>query len=112
MNKKGFTLIELLAGLVIVGILFGIDIHLFRGTYASTMTQLGTINDNEIYNAAETYVLETNAFKNNDYACVTVKELFDYGYLKNIDNNDKIIKITRNNQTKVIEEIIYDNTCE
>ena len=80
MNNKGFTLIELLASLVIIAILFGIAMHLFRGTYASAITQIDNVSDSEIYGATEAYVLETNAFKNKDYACVMIKELIDYAH--------------------------------
>ena len=111
-NRNGFTLVELLASLVIIAILFGIVIHLFRGTYASTMTQIDNVSDNQIYNAAKVYVIETNAFNSMNYACVTIKELVDYGYLSNVENTDRLIKIVRNNQTKVIEEITYVDVCE
>ena len=110
-NRKGFTLTELLAGLVIIGILFGVVLYLLRGTFASTMTQYSNISDNEIFEAARSYVLETNAFKDNEYACVTVKGLSDYGYVKNAPYDTRIVKVIRNNVTKVIEEIKYVDEC-
>ena len=111
MNNKGFSLVELLASLVIIAILFGIVIYLVRGTYSSTMTQFDTINDNEVFSSAYNYVLETNAFGTKDYACVTIKELIDYGYLSNKNYEDKIVKLTRDNNTKVINEIKYVDEC-
>ena len=111
MNNKGFTLMELLAGIVIVGILFGMVFYLLRGTFGSTMTQYNMASDNMIFEAADSYALEYNAFGNNDYACVTVKELGDYGYLKNVGEDTRIIKIIRNGITKVIEETKYVDEC-
>ena len=110
-NRKGFTLTELLAGLVIVAILCGMVIYLLRGTFASTMTQTTNASDNLILDAAKSYALETNAFGKNDYACITVQELKAYGYLKNADNDNRIVKVFRNNATKVIEEIEFVNAC-
>ncbi len=110
-DRKGFTLTELLASLVIIGILFGVVIYLVRGTFASTMTQYDNINDNMIFEAARSYVLETDAFGSKEYACVKVKELFEYGYLNNAINDNRIVKVIRNNTTKVIEEIKYAHEC-
>ena len=111
MNNKGFSLVELLASLVIIAILFGIAMYLFRGTYSSTMTQFDYISDTEAFNSARSYALETNAFGSNDYACVTIRNLIDYGYLSNKNYEDKTIKLTRDNVTKVIEEIKYVDEC-
>ena len=111
MNNKGFSLVELLASLVIIAILFGVVVYLVRGTYSTTMTQFDTIDDRQVFSSAKSYSLETNAFGTNDYACITIKELIDYGYLSNKNYEDKIIKLTRNNTTKVIEEIKYVDKC-
>ena len=68
--------------------------------------------DNEIFEAAKTYVIEINkSFNSEGYTCVSLQELVDYGYLKNINNPDKMIKIIRNTSTKVIQEIKYVNEC-
>ena len=50
-------------------------------------------------------------FKGNEYACVTVKELSEYGYVKNAVDDTRIVKVSRNNITKVIEEIKYVDEC-
>ena len=111
MNRKGFTLVELLVSFVIIGLLFVLVVHLVRGTFATTMTQYDNITDNMIFDAAKSYALETNAFGNSEYACVTVKELSEYGYLVNVSDDRRIVKVTRNNITKVIEEIKYTDEC-
>lgn len=112
MNRKGYTLIELLAVLAIIGIIFGLVIYYVRGTSASTMTQIDNINDNMIFNAAKNYVLEMNKQYNQEgYLCINTNELVEYGYIKKIDI-DKIIKITRNVKTKVVEKVEYVDICE
>lgn len=112
MNNKGFTLIELLAVILIIGIIFGVTFYLTKGTTATTLTQLEEVSDAQIFEAARAYVAEANkSFNGEGYTCVTLQELFDYGYIKNISSPDKIIKLTRNPSTKVIQEIKYVNEC-
>ena len=101
MNNKGFTLMELLAVLVIIGVVFGITFYILRGTMATSLTQMDEAVNNQIYEAAKSYVIETNQ----------LQELIDYGYVNNVDNPQQIIKITRNLETKVIEEIKYVEKC-
>jgi hypothetical protein len=36
----------------------------------------------------------------------------DNGYVKNAPDSQRIIKVIRNNMTKVIEEIKYVNECQ
>lgn len=112
MNNKGFTLMELLAVLVIIGVVFGITFYILRGTMATSLTQMDEAVNNQIYEAAKSYVIETNQqFNRSGYACVSLQELIDYGYVNNVDNPQQIIKITRNLETKVIEEIKYVEKC-
>ena len=112
MNNKGFTLMELLAVLVIIGVVFGITFYILRGTMATSLTQMDEAVNNQIYEAAKSYVIETNQqFNRSGYACVSLQELIDYGYVNNVDNPHQIIKITRNLETKVIEEIKYVEKC-
>ena len=110
-NSKGFTMTELLAALVIIGVLFGVVMYLLNGTFASTMTQYNSISDNEIFEAARGYALERDAFNDDEYACITVQELIEYGYVKNITEDPRIVKIIRNSTTKAIEEIKYVDEC-
>ena len=112
MNNKGFTLMELLAVLVIIGVVFGITFYILRGTMATSLTQMNEAVNNQIYEAAKSYVIETNQqFNRSGYACDSLQELIDYGYVNNVDNPQQIIKITRNLETKVIEEIKYVEKC-
>jgi len=113
MNKKGFTLIELLAVLAIIGLITVISFYLIRGTTATTLTQIENIENHELYQAASNYVMEQNKpFNSDGYLCITLKDLVDLGYAKGVTNTSKMIKITRNNKTKVIEEIEYVDECK
>ena len=112
MNNKGFTLVEALAVLVVIGIVFGVSFYIVRGTMASTLTQMDEASDNQIFDSARAYILEGNkVFNSQGYVCVNVQELIDYGYVKNIQSSDRIVKIIRNEATKVIEEIKYVDIC-
>ena len=111
MNRKGFTLTELLATLVLLGIIVGAVLYIFKGTMATSMTQIDVINDTQVFEAAKSYVLETNKTFQDDYTCVTIQELVDYGYFKDGNYGDKIIKIIRNPETKVYEEVKYVDRC-
>ena len=49
------------------------------------------------------------------YTCVLVRELADYGYFdynEISDISDKIIKLTRNSNTLVIDSVKYVDICE
>lgn len=115
MNKKGFTLVELLASLVILGVIIVIIVHVSSGTLATSSLQIDRISDNHIFDAARSYVMEQSVTFNDDgYVCVSVNDLISYGYFDNtIEDNlkSKIIKVSRNNTTKVIESIYYVNGC-
>ena len=112
MNNKGFTLTELLAVVAIMGVILGITIYMTKGTTATSLTQIEEASDNQIFDSARAYIMETNkAFNSDGYVCVLMQELVDYGYVKNTSDMDAIIKITRNRETKVIEEIKYVNSC-
>ena len=112
MNNKGYTLIEMLAAVTIIAIIFGVAFYLVRGTTATTLTQMGEISDAQIYEAAKVYVTEVKkSFNSQGYTCITLQELADYGYLKNVDAPTKMIKLTRDISTKVIQEIKYVNEC-
>ena len=113
MNKKGFTLVELLAVLVIIAIVFTISFYILKDTMAASVIQMDEAVENEIYEAANAYVIETNKpFNSEGYTCVTVKDLIDYGYVKEADYLGKIIRVERNNQSKVIEVIKYVDECD
>ncbi len=112
-NNKGFTLVEALAALVIIAIIFVVIINIFKGTFSITDSQMEKINDNRVFESAKLYVLEMNkAFNEEGYTCINLKDLVNYGYL-NIDSyEDKIIKITRNMDTMVIQNVEYVSVCE
>ena len=111
-DKSGFTLTEVLVCLVILGIVFIAVTFVFRGTLATSLTQIDVISDVQIFDAARYYSIEMNKPFKDGYECITIKELIDYGYLNdNIDDVNKKVKITKNMQTKVIENIEFDDNC-
>ena len=113
MNNKGFTLMELLSVLIIIGVIFVLVFNIFKGTFSMTESQMDKINDNRIFEAAKIYVLETNkSFNEFGYTCVNLSDLVGYGYLKYDNYSEKVIKVTRNIDTKVIENIEFVSECE
>ena len=116
MNRKGFTLVEFLICLVLLGIVLVLGLCASSDMLRTSLSSLRSVSDNEVFKAAKTYVQENNSVFNDDsYACVTVKELIDYGYL--VDTNDyelrdKIVKVKKNKVTKVIYDIGYTNSCD
>jgi len=104
----------LLLSLVLLGIVLGIGLISSKETISTSLTQFRNISDNEIFEAAKTYAISENLSFNNGYTCIHVSELIDLGYLKKTNNQEiksKIIKITKNNNTKVIESIKYTQVC-
>lgn len=108
MNRKGFTLVELLGSLAILGLILGIGLYSVRGTLSSSLTTLNSVSENELYDTAEIYVMENSISWINDfeeYTCVTIDELVDKGYFEQDeieDYKDKLIKIVRDSNTKVV----------
>ena len=112
MNRRGFTLVELLATVAVIAVVFITAALILKDTLAAPVEDINKISDNSVYEAARSFALETGmSFNRSGFACVTTKELADYGYLKAGDVSDKIIKIVRNNQTKVIDSISYVSEC-
>ena len=113
MNRKGFTLVEVLASVVIVTIILVIVVNVVSGTMASTINEIDEVSEKQVFNAVNNYIIEENiSFNSDGYACISVQELVDYGYLKTSDSNDKIIKVNRNNDTKVIDSMMYVDVCK
>ncbi len=120
MNRKGFTLIEMLACLAILGLVLGIGLYATKDTLATTFVDLNKVSDNEIFDTAEVYVQEyprgwNTDTQGNEYTCLDVKELVDYGYFDETDvgsSFDKIVKIIRNMSTKVVIDRDYNESCE
>ena len=117
MNRKGFSLIELLGCLAIMGIILCIGLYSAKGTLATTLSTLDDISDNEIYNAAKTYILENKITWINDeieHTCITISALVDSGYFKEnevIAYKDKSVKIIREPITKVITNTTIVEEC-
>ena len=110
-NNKGFTLVEFVIWLLGIIVLFIIVIHMSRDTLATSVAK--PIKDKEVFAAAERYVIKEDiTFNNNNYVCVTKRQLEIAGYLKKVDNTNRTIKLTRNKITKVINKIEYVNECE
>ncbi len=115
MNNKGFTLIELLGSIAILGIVLMMGIYASRDTVATSLTTFRNVRDNEVFTAARNYVVGENISLKKGYACVYVRDLIDYGYLENTNDEEvvnKLVKVSRNNVTKVINQVKYVNICE
>jgi len=115
MNRKGFSLIELLACMALLGLILSIGLYLSKDTLSMAATSLNGITDNEIFDSAQIYVVEENVLWNDGYTCVMVSELVDNGYFDSnevADINDKVIKLTRNEKTKVITNVYYVDECK
>lgn len=117
-NNKGFTLMELLAVIVILSIIGSITVYVVIGIINNAKEKGYMVTINEIEDSAKSYVIENNILGNNNYACVTVQQLIDFGYLKNdivnsdVSNSRKAlltdkVYIEKNVTTKVIDEIDY-----
>ena len=118
MNNKGFSLIELLGCLMILGIILGIGLYSARGTLGMMNDSMKQVSVNEIYDASSLYVIENSTKWINDgeeYACFNVLEHVDYGYFdyEEVERyKDKLIKIIRDSNTKVIDNISLVDGCE
>lgn len=118
MNNKGFTLIELIVCLVLVALVFGFGFGMIRGTRSSILTTIDKISESELINAAKTYVLENNVnwFNEDDniYTCVSVDDMINSKYLskeETIDYNNQFVKVVKNNNTRVITDLIILEEC-
>jgi len=118
MNNRGFTLVELLGCLVLVGVVFGIGLYSTRGTLSTTLTTLNSVSENEIYNAAENYLIENGIRWINtgdEYACVGIDDLVDMGYFdydEVVNYKDMVVRIERDIVTKVINVRELVDNCE
>lgn len=118
MNNKGFSLVELLGCLMLLLTILCIGLYSARGTLARTFSVLDSIDENEIYNASEMYVLEYNVKWNNgieEYTCLTIRELVDKGYFNTDEVSsyiDKEVKVIRDSETKVVSDVKVVDVCE
>lgn len=116
MNNKGFSLIELLVGIFLISFVFFLGLTVSRKALSTSLSGISEVSDSEVYEAAKAYTYEKSIpFNDNNYTCITVKELIDSGYLRepndtNIKN--KIVKLTRNKTFKTITNIKYVNKCK
>ena len=118
MNNKGFTLVELLACLALLGIVLGIGLFVTKDTLSTTLTTLTDVSEKEIYDTAEIYVLENNVqwkIADNEYTCITVNNLVEKGYFENdevVSYKEKLVKLERDVQSKVIDSVRFVDECE
>ena len=118
MNNKGFSLIELLGSLIILGLILGIGLFSARGTLGLVDDKMNLVSENEIFDAASLYVIENPRKWINDgdeYTCFSILELVDYGYFDDseiVEYRDNSIRIVRNSNTKVVENVIFVDSCE
>jgi len=118
MGNKGFTLIELLGCFALLAIVFGIGVYLTGGTLSTALTTADMVSENEIKDTSKTYILENNIkwniLDNSEYICVSINDLVDYGYFKSEEVSsykDNFVKVLRNINTKVIEDIKIVKEC-
>jgi len=115
-DNRGFTLVELLGVLGLLAIIFGIVIYISQDTFSTSLTEIDEISDRQISISVDNYIIENNiSFNDSGYVCVLVKDLIDYGYLNNDINQElvnKIVKVTRDINTKVIVKHEYVSICE
>lgn len=118
MNNKGFSLIELLGCLVLLTVILGIGLYMARETLSTVILTVDKTTEKEIINSAEQYVLENSVkWINNieEYACVDVSTLVDYGYFDkdelNNYNNMKV-KVVRDSKTLVVTRSVLVDICE
>lgn len=115
MKKNGFTLVELLVSLAVLGIVLLMGIYATKGTVATSLIGLRNVSDNEIFVAARNYVIGENISMKKGYTCMYVKDLVDYGYLGDTNSDEiknRLVKVSRNNKTKVIDKIKYVDVCD
>lgn len=116
-NKKGFTLIEVLAVIVIIAIVTSVSYVVYINTINNSKEKSLAIAQNNVKKSAEVFSKESSDIKwiklNEDrqYACITILDLINAGYLKqdffkddlykdsDISNNS-YIKISRDNYNK------------
>lgn len=118
MNNKGFSLVELLGSLIILGLILGIGLFSARGTLGLVDDKMNLVSENEIFDEASLYVIENPRKWINDgeeYTCFNIIELVDYGYFDEGEiakYRDNSIRIVRNSNTKVVENVIFVDSCE
>ena len=115
MKKNGFTLVELLVSLAVLGMVLLMGIFATKGTAATAVFGIRSITDNEVYEAAKNYVVGEDISMKKGYTCMYVKDLIDYGYLVDTDDSKlekKLVKVSRNNRTKVIDNVKYVEVCD
>ena len=115
MKKNGFTLVELLVSLAILGVVLLIGIMANRRALATSLVEFRNVSDSEVFIAARNYVIGENVSLKKGYTCMYVKDLVDYGYLDSTNNKDiedRLVKVSINKVTKVINKIKYVDICE
>jgi len=116
MNRRGFTLIEMLACIGLLGLVLGFSLLVNKGTLSTSMTQMDMVSENEVFDAALVYVVESGVtWIDNSYTCILVRELADYGYFKEDEIEDiknKIIKVTRDSNTLVVDKVQFVDNCK
>ena len=115
MNNKGFSLVDLLLSLAMFGVVLIIGLCASHDMLKTSLIVFRSVSDEEVFNAAKNYVDDNNMLDGNSYACVTVRDLVNYGYLA--DTNDyqlknRIVKLKKDNITTIIYNVEYVNNCD
>ncbi len=97
MNKKGLTLIELITVLVVISIIALITIPIITKTMNKSKEQTNLLEESSITEAAKSYVAKNIGITlfldtENEKEIITLKVLYDEGYLKGNLKNPKTNK--------------------
>ena len=124
-GQKGFTLIELLVTFVVLAVIIGIVVFFSTGTIKDSKKKAYAVSINEIEKSADAYVsgnIDDFVFIDDDkgvyYVCVTVKEIVDYGYLREniveseVDDGvyvalDDYVYVARDNVSNSLVKVLY-----
>ena len=116
MNNKGFTLIEFLICLAMFGFVLVMGICASKNKLAASLAVFRPVSNNEVFKAAKDYFISQNiSFDGKSYVCVDIRDLIEYGYLE--DTNDqtlkeKIVKLKKNSITNLISNFEYTSNCD
>ena len=127
LSEKGFTLVELLAVIVVLSLILSFGIYFISESISKAKEKTYETTINNIEKQAGNYLLENrntlfyiaSSDGINEYQCVTIQDLINYGYLTNnvVDSpiaKDKYVRkgdyiyIERNISSKSIVKNVYD----
>ena len=119
-KKNGFTLVELLSTIVILGIVFSVAVYLVVKNISDAKNNAKLITYNNIKSIARVYNDEVSSYwniqGNYEYSCISLGNMieldyFDENIINNNDdpnlNNNTMLKVIRDKDSKVIKETSF-----